>query len=827
MSLYVIKASNGATVARTGDRKYAEYYARHIGGAYEMVKNPYPLRRNSWEEASFGRQPGTESDRKNLFGQYKSTKSFVWARETIQNSVDNKATNVVFSVTQIQSGRYAGCVLARIVDNGTGMDMRTLQEKFLTIGGTGKGARGEETGTVGGFGEAKKVVLLAWQAWRVITKTEDADQAIIAEANEGWEKYRRDYITPPPSISRRGTIVEVISWPEPEYLISTADARNFISYCDLPAVRFTLADLLASSGSLLNGDFSYNSDKERAIHAASTSGDSKTIGAESFHYISGFRDKIANFELGNAKQEFSAPVADAKGIVTIRKCAKLYYRRFSKDQRARSTPRVFYRVKGLYLWSEWKNKEIRGDIIIDFTIKTTLILTDNRDSISNTELRESIDEWITDLIKDPGQKLRGFTKMRTFLFEGSAGSLQAPMKPAAIAAAQSLVALQEISGAEASRAKKDKEIDKIAQEAADNVLKIESAIQTPSPIASSPEMVKEIIRYEAKNNKDQATLQRAIERAMFVPEYILHIEDDLAEEGYKIPEKFKPDSLTKDIKKLLAVWAEMIRLVFMMKGTNLTYAVGFVFSEEIGGLHAPKAFFGKNEYTGRSALNADGAILLNPYFLDLSGRKQIADVSNPEHIEAIWAICLHECTHMVDYCGYHDEAFASCLTRNIGTCARVYPLVELISEIVQTTEPLARAKFAKGLDVEEYLSKERKRGRKPKTAREKQLEKYAAEIAGQLALTGRAPPRPEDFDVEIPAALWEEVISAAQAAARAKAASGGVGHAALQSEMMIKSLRNRLALAEEKLATLEKSETPALPPPRKIDPSKIFKKYNG
>ena len=800
---YTILNRNGKPIAVTGDRKYADYYSKYIGGS--VKKNP---------AATFGRQAGSASDRKNLFGQYSSIPSFVWARETIQNAVDNKATNVVFSTTRIQSGRYAGCVLARIVDNGTGMDLKTLQEKFLTIGGTGKGARGEETGTVGGFGEAKKVVLLAWQAWRVITKREDAAQAILAEAVEGWENYNYDYITPPRSIARRGTIVEVISWPESQYQISTADAKNFISYCDLPSVTFSVLELLAQSGSLLSGDFAYNTDKEDVLYLTSK-GKGATSGQESIAVIGGFTDKIANFELGNAKTEFEAAVEDDKGNVTVRKCAKLYYRRFGKEDRKYSTPRIFYRVKGLYLWSTWTKRSVNGNVIIDFTIKTTLVLSDNRDSIRNVELREKIEEWLINLVSDPSNVLRGYSKTRTMVFEGSAsqGSLQAPTKPAAIAAAQKIAEIQ-IHEPSATKAKKDKEIDAIAEQVAEKIVKIEAAMPVQSPICSAPEVVREIIKYEAKTDKDQTTLQKAIERAMFVPEYVLHIEDDLAEEGFKIPEKFNPEKLTQDLKKLIAVWAEMIRLTFMMKGTDLTYAVGFVFSEECLGLFAPKKFFPYNHVTERDGLSADGAILLNPYYFDKNERKQIVDVSNPEHLEAIWATCVHECTHMIDCVGEHDEAFASCLTRNVGYVARVYPLVEVISEIVQTTEPLARAKFARGLDVEEYLSRDRKRGRKPKTAREKNLEKFATELASKLASTGSSLPDPSEYDVDLPPSVWQAIRESS------KLAEGGAAAGNLVSEMTIRNLRKKLKEAEEKL----QQPRPALPAPKST--RNLFKKYN-
>lgn len=812
---YSIKNRSGKVIANTDSRRYADAYAQQVGGSVSVARNP---------AATFGRQWGTATDRKNLFTQYKSTSSFVWARETIQNAVDNKATNITYATVNITEGKYKGCVLARISDNGTGMDLKTLQDKFLTIGGTGKGSRNEDTGSVGGFGEAKKVVLLSWQAWRVITKTADSQKAVIADAVNGWEEYNWDYIEPPNVIRSSGTIVEVISWPEYEYKIDTCDARTFIGYCDLPNVNFSVLEVTCNSGSLNNGSFAYSEKRENILSgilktAQFRSPVSGYDTGEMFTIVDGFRNKIANFELGNSKCEFSAPVEDSKGNIVEKKCAKLYYRRFTKEQKKYNSPYIFFRVKGLFLWKKGLTTEVGGNIIIDFTVKTTLILSDNRDSIRNESLDKSIDEWINDLIKDPSQKLRGFSKTRTMVFQGSLGSLRAPSKPHAIATAQAIAHIQMASSG-ISDAKIDREIERIAEETSDRVLQIENSMQTESPIRIAPEVVREIIKYEAKSNKDQISLVKAIERALFVPEYVLHTEDDLAAQGFKIPEKFLPEKLTKDLKKILAVWAEMIRLVFMMKSSNMSYAVGFVFSEDALGLHASKGFFGANESTGAPGLDADGAILLNPFYFDKDNRKELIDVSNPEHLEAMWATCVHECTHMVDHCGYHDASFASCLTRNVGYVARVYPLVELISEIVQTAEPLARAKFAKGLDVEEYLSRDRKRGRKPKSSREKNLERFVAELASKLAMKGGALPSPEEFDVDMPPSVWNAVREVGAVI------DAGQRGGAVMSELMIKSLRNKIKNLEEEISKKDKEDIPLLPAPRATDRSRLFRKFN-
>jgi hypothetical protein len=47
-------------------------------------------------------------------------------------------------------------------------------------------------------------------------------------------------------------------------------------------------------------------------------------------------------------------------------------------------------------------------------------------------------------------------------------------------------------------------------------------------------------------------------------------------------------------------------------------------------------------------------------------KKEIFSIRNKAHINDLFALALHECTHMVDGISRHDENFSSALTRNIG-----------------------------------------------------------------------------------------------------------------------------------------------------------------
>lgn len=88
-------------------------------------------------------------------------------RECVQNSLDS--INTAIKLGQIKRGKidvsWEGNDLI-IEDNGSGMDIPTLHEKFLTLGGTTKG----DAENVGGFGLAKSVILGCGTGFKVETQ---------------------------------------------------------------------------------------------------------------------------------------------------------------------------------------------------------------------------------------------------------------------------------------------------------------------------------------------------------------------------------------------------------------------------------------------------------------------------------------------------------------------------------------------------------------------------------------------------------------------------------------------------------------------------------
>ena len=90
-------------------------------------------------------------------------------RESIQNSIDAVSTAIKKNTISAEDARISIRIqddTLIIKDNGIGMDLKTLHEKFLSLGGTTKG----DENNVGGFGLAKAVILGCGTGFKVETQ---------------------------------------------------------------------------------------------------------------------------------------------------------------------------------------------------------------------------------------------------------------------------------------------------------------------------------------------------------------------------------------------------------------------------------------------------------------------------------------------------------------------------------------------------------------------------------------------------------------------------------------------------------------------------------
>lgn len=694
-----------------------------------MKKNP--------EKAYFKEETDSYESRINRFGQYKNTPSLVWCREVVQNAVDNKATEVALIITESTSG---GSVVT-FADNGTGMDRKTLQEKFLTMGGTGKGDRNSGD-SIGGFGEAKKVILLAWKAWQIVTTKDGITTYAVAE--NGGREYEIDSFPTP--TAKSGTSVSVITWDSNIY---TIDVNDYISI----VYKSNLNDVVGFYYQKIKSAGDPNLPRKSPLRFL----EMRDHPHAERRYLNLYKIYCRLPLPGNAKFTLN----DKNG----RPAAKVYVER-AEGKNASS---IYYRGKGLWLWDKYVNVEIEGKIskinlrvIVEFIVKTTTVLSDNRDSISDPVLRKGIDGIIQEIVRDPRIFVRGISKKAEIIYKGDRGSISADEEAMKLG---DLIGRSIESGGVI-----DKTVEHVVKKITDELEKR----RNKSPIEMEESVGIKMFEHAIRNIKfegapDKTAIQNLIKMAIRSPDIKLLIDDDFQLKGYEIHSKFKPGTMSSDAKKILSLWAEMCRIIFTVRGSRKRFGVGFVFSEETIGLKTSSTLEG-----------CDGFLLVNPYSTDLASQSKMIDIGKIDDVRSMWATCIHECSHMIDDASEHNESYAIALTTSIEKAASCWDLVKRLAVLIgsKNTE-IEKSKFSKDIDIDFYFKDDLKR----KSNADAKLEKYISIVVEELSSKGGKIPNPEDYGVDVTDQLLDRIKSAASRSSDSLSSA---------NKIVIESLKRRL-----------------------------------
>lgn len=141
-----------------------------------------------------------------------------WWREAIQNAVDAGSTKIVCTHKRNEDGTHT----VSCEDNGGGMTTDILLNKFLVLGGSTKTSA---SGTAGGFGKAKELLLLPWVSWEVHSRTTVVKGAGIDYAVEEGESLKGTRLT--------------VTMPADKFTYE-APCMAFIEKCNLPGIQFVV-----------------------------------------------------------------------------------------------------------------------------------------------------------------------------------------------------------------------------------------------------------------------------------------------------------------------------------------------------------------------------------------------------------------------------------------------------------------------------------------------------------------------------------------------------------------------------------------------------------
>lgn len=326
------------------------------------------------------------------------------------------------------------------------------------------------------------------------------------------------------------------------------------------------------------------------------------------------------------------------------------------DKRAKlDSSTMLVRVNGMYMHERWISSEIKGTVIVELLGRSTDTLTANRDSIGKSDLRYALDSFTNQLAADTKTALR---KKQGILRERFEGAGKFKFKPE--------IVQRDILFAMGDMFPRDGDLSEHQKQALISVIGgmggDEGKTIDLRPSRDSIAAMMEVSFRGAVQVKALAF------QAAWQPDFFIYNEI----EGFKVPSKFRPEKMTPALRKLARFWAELCRFVLIQLNSSGEYGVGWIFDRDTGAAH---------QY-----LDNEHWLLLNPFIRgemgSTVGTGEMWSLTNPQHVNFLYALAVHEATHMASGITYHDEAFASAFTENVALTANRGRQIEKIRKSV-------------------------------------------------------------------------------------------------------------------------------------------------
>ena len=313
---------------------------------------------------------------------------------------------------------------------------------------------------------------------------------------------------------------------------------------------------------------------------------------------------------------------------------------------------LYVRARGLFMFANYVG-EVPGFILAELIAPSIEILTANRDGFRDYHVRAAVDKLGERIAKDNMSALKSKQGLIRQKFEGT-GKFKARER-----ASQVLEQIGPYGAGNLSSQSTEAVVAAVGSYARDE----EDRLQSMPNTEVAQVMLDQ--KFLGPNH-----LEAAIKQLVWEPDFFLVNEI----EGYRVPKKFFPATMTPSILKLAKTWVEMCRYVMMQLGSEEHFGVGFVFSEDA----AAEAITDENREGRREKW-----IMLNP-FKDMRERTILWRPAQDADLQWLYAAAIHESTHIADGLNYHDESFAAALTRNMAKCANGYRKIRQIAAGIRT-----------------------------------------------------------------------------------------------------------------------------------------------
>lgn len=567
-----------------------------------------------------------------------------WWREVVQNARDARATRIDLVCEESgfvdpDTGATVPAMRVSCYDNGSGMDEDTLRRAFFTRGGSMK-----EAGAVGGFGDAKELILSPWLGYEVHTRdlvAKGRHESLYVPGITGGQQFVQ------------GTRVTV--WM-PLHRTTSADyARALIERCNLPGVTVTVNGKREAAG-LIGGT-------KVLTKVVQDSRTREEIGSfEVYHQKRSQRHGV--YVRGNGVYMFEIEFdGDYKGVVYIDIVAparKVFTRKrdqLSYDSTARADIMSFLQRLAVDPKSELKKERAERNKM--------------RKVIRGTGSMEVHDGIAAELAAKIAAKAP-FADMK-----------EDKKKRKPIAMSVDFVAVVEQSVKEA-----------IADRPADYAASKEAPSVDLSPLpAAIGAMMSQVEFFETEQ------VAGALQLAAWKPD--LYVYQNL--DNYKVPKRLDPATMAPKYVRLLRLWAELVRYALIQLGMFKRFGVGWVFDTEMEGdgemvIGAAHTKDQGTDWLLLNPINLKHKRGSDPSEYDEEGDRY--DLSNERDLEGLCASVIHEVTHMQGF-GRHDQAYAYALTQNIRIA---FGMKAAAKKILKAVNAAVREEVSARREVEEKVA---------------------------------------------------------------------------------------------------------------------------
>lgn len=435
-----------------------------------------------------------------------------WWREAIQNGVDAGATEITCSVTRREDGNWE----VSCEDNGAGMTRDTLRNVFMRLKGSAK------VGGTGGFGEAKRLLVLPWIAYEMHSR-----DTVMRGAGGGYKTFDAP--------ARRGTRLSVVM---PADNATTADlAMIYIAKCHLPGIRFTV------------------------------------IGATD-----------ADTGQPGGPQTVRANLRGGELIRTLEGVANLYYDKRKSAKKYEGMVVRMQNVEkdySLAMFVKLVPDEVQGQLVLEIIARSTEVLASNRDGFRGNwgslgdKLRFALEAYAQELaadVKSALKKKAGLLDEKFLMgkkFQAEVPDLKAHML-------DRLGAIEPAGKDGLSETQIDIMLGVLAEFQEDRSATVERTHVGPEAFGteSKAELAKAMLAGLPVGGSRQ--IEAIIAQLAWEPDFFL----SNTIEGYKVPKRFFPEHMTGPVRKLMKAWAELCKFVMMQLGSAEPFGVGIIIDED-------------------------------------------------------------------------------------------------------------------------------------------------------------------------------------------------------------------------------------------------------